>query len=143
MFPARIPRSAAGNALHGLPPDRPTSRLALPSASCRLERIMLRCLLIWPWLFACCSVMLAADWPEFRGPTGQGLVTDGKLPLEWSGTKNVVWKKGLPGHGWSSPVVAGGRIYLTTAVPVEGTKNDQSLRALCLDPKSGNIEWNE
>jgi outer membrane protein assembly factor BamB len=87
--------------------------------------------------------MLAADWPEFRGPTGQGLVTEGKLPLEWSDTKNVVWKKALPGHGWSSPVVAGGRIYLTTAVPVEGTKNDQSLRALCLDAKSGDVLWNE
>jgi outer membrane protein assembly factor BamB len=82
------------------------------------------------------------DWPEFRGPTAQGLVTDGALPTEWSDTKNVAWKQAIPGKGWSSPVTAGGRIYLTSAVPIEGGKDgDLSLQALCLDGETGSIKW--
>jgi outer membrane protein assembly factor BamB len=84
----------------------------------------------------------AADWPEFRGPTGQGLVTEGRLPVEWGPKTNVAWKQALPGQGWSSPVVAGGKIYLTAAVPAEnGKPGDLSLQALCLDADSGNILW--
>lgn len=79
----------------------------------------------------------ADDWPEFRGPTGQGLA-QGNLPVEWSTTKNVVWKKPIPGRGWSSPVVVKGRVYLTTAVPVKG---DQSLGVLCLDAATGKVLW--
>src|SRR5260370_5841374 len=80
------------------------------------------------------------SWPEFRGPTGQGLVAAGKLPTEWGPDKNVAWKQEIPGKGWSSPVILDGRIYLTSAVPVEGgNRNDQSLRALCLSGKTGKI----
>jgi outer membrane protein assembly factor BamB len=85
---------------------------------------------------------LAESWPEFRGPTGQGIVPSGNLPLEWSTTKNVVWKQPIPGSGWSSPVVVNSRIYLTTSVPQEShSKKDQSLQALCLDATSGKILW--
>ena len=45
------------------------------------------------------------SWPEFRGPTGQGIAPEGPLPGEWSPTKNVAWKHPIPGSGWSSPVV--------------------------------------
>jgi len=84
----------------------------------------------------------AESWPEFRGPTGQGIVPSGNLPLEWSTTKNVVWKQPIPGSGWSSPVVVNSRIYLTTSVPQESdSKKDQSLGALCLDATSGKILW--
>jgi outer membrane protein assembly factor BamB len=83
------------------------------------------------------------DWPQFRGPTGQGLAPDAKLPIEWSSTKNVAWKKEIPGVGWSSPVIGGGRIYLTTAVPASEAKaTDWSLRAMCIDAKAGNVIWN-
>ena len=82
----------------------------------------------------------AEDWPEFRGPTGQGHYAGKGLPIEWSTTKNVVWKEAIPGRGWSSPIVVDGRIYLTTAVPVEGSK-DQSLQALCLDAKTSKRIW--
>lgn len=81
----------------------------------------------------------ADDWPEFRGPTGQGLLLKGKLPTTWSKDKNVVWKRDIPGKGWSSPIVVGGRVYLTTAVPGDGS--DQSLRTLCLDAAKGEILW--
>jgi outer membrane protein assembly factor BamB len=83
----------------------------------------------------------AEDWPEFRGPTGQG-VAPGRLPTEWGPTKNIAWKQAIPGRGWSSPVVAKGRVYLTTAVLAEDGSKDVSLRGLCLDARSGNILWN-
>jgi outer membrane protein assembly factor BamB len=82
----------------------------------------------------------ADDWPEFRGPTGQGIAPQGHYPVEWSASKNVAWRKKIPGKGWSSPIVNGGVIYLTTAVPGEG-RSDQSLRALCLNAKTGETIW--
>ena len=95
-------------------------------------------------VFAILPVLLlttsaAADWPQFRGPSGDGHAANAKLATEWSKTRNVTWRKEIPGHGWSSPVVAAGRIYLTTAVPAGG---EQSLRALCLDARTGDVVWN-
>ena len=87
----------------------------------------------------------AADWPQFRGPTGDGIASVKSLPMEWSGDKNIAWKKEIPGRGWSSPVLAGGKIYLTTAVVTRGDeaspKADRSLRALCLDAATGILLW--
>ena len=86
----------------------------------------------------------ADDWPEFRGPTGQGHAAAKDLPVEWGKDKNVAWTTPIPGLGWSSPVVVGGRVYLSTAVSVKGSsKGDQSLRATCLDAGSGKILWDK
>ena len=74
----------------------------------------------------------AEDWPEFRGPTGQGHSSERGLPLDWSESRNVVWKTAVPGRGWSSPVVAAGRVWLTTA-----TDKGASLRALAFDVETG------
>lgn len=82
------------------------------------------------------SLVHAENWPEFRGPTGQGHYDGKNLPVEWSTTKNVAWKQVLPGKGWSTPIVQDGRIYLTGAVPVEQSKV-LSLQALCLDAAGG------
>ncbi len=82
----------------------------------------------------------AADWPQFRGPTGDGRADSAKLPAVWDKTKNVTWRKEVPGLGWSSPVVSGGKIYLTTAVSGM-VMGDYSLRALCLNAKSGEVVW--
>lgn len=90
------------------------------------------------FLFICGSIS-AADWREFRGPGGQGHSTVTALPLEWSAEKNVLWVTPVEGLGWSSPIVVGNRVFLTTAVP-EGTAG-QSLRAACLDGDSGKILW--
>jgi outer membrane protein assembly factor BamB len=89
-------------------------------------------------LLAACLLVLGAglhaeDWPEFRGPTGQGHSAERGLPLEWSESRNVVWKVPVPGRGWSSPVVTGGRVWMTTAVT--GTRT--SLRALAFDVETG------
>ena len=76
----------------------------------------------------------ASDWPQFRGPTGQGVSDETGLPLNWSETTNVRWKIPIPGKGWSSPVVQGDRIWLTTA-----TEEGRSLRAIAVDRNSGAI----
>jgi outer membrane protein assembly factor BamB len=73
------------------------------------------------------------DWPAFRGPDGQGHSAETGLPLEWSETKNIAWKTAVPGLGWSSPVVAGGKVWLTTAVEQRGI----SLRLLAFDVATG------
>lgn len=98
----------------------------------------------WLWLLTLVSLAASAraeNWPDFRGPTGQGLSESRGLPLKWSDTENVAWKQEVPGLGWSSPVVVDKRIYLTTAVPAESS-GDQELRALCLDAGNGQIVWN-
>jgi outer membrane protein assembly factor BamB len=87
------------------------------------------------------ALPLFADWDQFRGPTGQGHAEGKNLPTEWGPQKNVAWKTPIPGLGWSSPVVAGGKVYLTTAVT--GAKGGVSLRALCLDAKTGGIDWDK
>ena len=82
----------------------------------------------------------SADWPQFRGPDGQGHAEAHHLPTEWSTTRNVAWVEDVPGAGWSSPSIYKNRIYLTTAVPSSG--GQQSLHALCLDARSGKTLWN-
>lgn len=81
--------------------------------------------------------VLAEDWPEFRGPTGQGVSGERGLPLIWSETRNVRWKVAIPGRGWSSPAIQGDRIWLTTA-----TEEGKSLRAISVDRNTGGILQN-
>jgi outer membrane protein assembly factor BamB len=83
------------------------------------------------------AAFAAADWPQFRGPGGQGHVTGRDYPLNWSETENVAWKTAIPGLGWSSPVVKGNQIWLTTA-----DDEGHSLRAVCVDRTSGKIVHN-
>jgi outer membrane protein assembly factor BamB len=77
---------------------------------------------------------LAQEWPQFRGPDGQGHARGEGFPVEWSEARNVAWKTTVPGRGWSSPVVGGGRVWLTTAVKAG---RDTSLRLLAFDAASG------
>jgi outer membrane protein assembly factor BamB len=82
------------------------------------------------------TLLLAQDWSEFRGPTGQGLSDARGLPLTWSESQNVRWKASLPGKGWSSPVILGDMVWLTTSIEEE---KGQSLRAICLHRMTGAI----
>ena len=85
-----------------------------------------------------------ADWPEFRGPwgdghaTGPGDTTVLGLPLSWSETHNVKWKTEIPYRGWSTPVVLGGQVWLTTATP-EG----HDFFAICVDAETGQVRDDE
>lgn len=74
------------------------------------------------------------SWPEFRGPTGQGHSDQLGLPTSWSEKKNIIWKTDIPGRGWSSPVIQGEQVWLTTALD-----SGRSLRAICVDFDSGAI----
>jgi outer membrane protein assembly factor BamB len=58
----------------------------------------------------------AGEWPQFRGPTGMGLVAESHFPDAWGQDQHVAWQTALPGTGWSSPIVWGDRLFLTTAV---------------------------
>lgn len=79
------------------------------------------------------SVALAADnWPQFRGPNGDG-VSDAKgVPTKWSETENVRWKVPVHDKGWSSPVVWKDQVWVTTA-----HEKGKEFYAVCLDRKTG------
>ncbi len=99
--------------------------------------------------------LLADDWPQFRGPTGDGISCARGIPLTWSDTHNVAWKVPVPGHGRSSPVVLGDRVWLTTAVEASDPSNaaegnaeasaprektsQLSLAVVCFDRRSGQL----
>lgn len=79
----------------------------------------------------------AENWPGFRGPTRQGVSTETGLPLTWSATNNVAWKAAIPGEGWSSPIVWGDRVFVTTA-----TDEGVSCRVLAVNRLDGRLLWN-
>jgi outer membrane protein assembly factor BamB len=85
--------------------------------------------------------MAADSWPEFRGPGAQGISTATNVPVSWSATSNIAWKVDVPGKGWSSPVLADGKIYLTTACETEGS-TEISLRVICVAAADGRTLWN-
>lgn len=98
-------------------------------------RLSLSCCL---WGLCCWSAF--ADWPDFRGPQANGVTTAQGLPLTWGPAEHIAWKRELPGLAWSSPVIAGGKIWLSNAVEeAEG----YSLRGLRLDAAAGAVEWDK
>lgn len=105
------------------------------SARNRLALLVLAALL-------CLHPATRADWPEFRGPTGDGYATatedEPGLPLEWSETRNVRWKTAIPHRGWSAPVVLGDQIWVTTA-----TEDGHEYFAIGLDAATGAIRYHE
>jgi outer membrane protein assembly factor BamB len=92
------------------------------------------------------SYHVEAEWPEFRGPTQDGHSTAVGLPVEWSATQNVLWKTDLPGRAWSSPIVSGGRIYLTNATTAnhkDDPHDPVTLHMLALDASDGKLLWDQ
>ena len=88
--------------------------------------------------------LAAEEWPDFRGPGGQGHSAIAGLPVDFGPDERVGWKAAIPGKGWSTPIVDGGRVFLTTAVPSgEDPPARQSLRAICLDATSGATLWDK
>ena len=76
------------------------------------------------------TIYAEEEWPEFRGPTGQGHVSSEKsVPVEWSETKNIAWKTPIPGEGHSSPVITGNQIWLTTAITQPLTPEQEKVKA--------------
>src|SRR5690242_8114356 len=106
--------------------------------------------------FAATSV--ETNWPQFRGLGARGVGASTNLPDRWSTTENVAWKAGIPGVGWSSPIVWRDHVFLTTAVssgepepPKKGLyfggerrdapRPEHQWKALCLDLSSGKVRW--
>jgi outer membrane protein assembly factor BamB len=95
------------------------------------------------WTICAAALLAAADlrgepdasvWPQFRGPAGDGHADAKDLPLTWSETSNIGWQTPIHGRGWSSPVVCGSQIWLTTA-----TEDGHELFAVAADRATGRI----
>lgn len=82
------------------------------------------------------ALALAEDlnWPQFRGPRGDGHTTSTGLPLHWSESSNVVWQTAIPGKAWASPVIWGDQIWLANA-----TEDGTELSAVCVDRETGRV----
>ena len=108
------------------------------------------------WWGQACQSVLAEIWPQFRGPGGMGHTAAEGLPVAWSETSNIAWRTPIRGTGWSSPVVFGDQIWLTTAVSQDASAaelaaarvgqvipvalaKDLELYAICVDARSGAI----
>jgi outer membrane protein assembly factor BamB len=72
-------------------------------------------LALFGFALPCLPALGGDDWPQFRGPNGSAVSPDKHLPGKWSTEKNVAWKAKLPGYGWSSPIVWGDKVFVTTA----------------------------
>ena len=105
------------------------------------------------------------NWPQWRGPSGQGTSLEKNLPAEWTANKNVKWKTTIPGRGHSSPIVWGNRIFLTTAIEQDlvpgakavthmdgdkvfapdsvGADHKHLFEVICLNAKTGKILWEQ
>lgn len=111
-------------------------------------------------LFAATAIWAADDdWARWRGPSENGMAR-GDAPTEWSDTKNVAWRTPIPGRGFSSPVIWGEKIFVTTAVPTgnsapatgqpgsragggSGAGLEHKFLVMCLDRKSGKVLWEQ
>jgi outer membrane protein assembly factor BamB len=113
-------------------------------------------------LAGACLFAANDDWPRWRGPNDDGMAR-GEAPVEWSNTKNVAWRVSIPGRGYSSPVIWGDRIFLTTAVPAgaapiappparpqgrgagggAGAGREHKFVVLCLDRHTGKLLWEQ
>lgn len=98
-----------------------------------------------------------ANWPQFRGPDSTSVSANSTFPHKWSATENVAWKTDLPGRSWSSPIVWGNRIFITSVVnsveseaPKKGLyfggerpqpKSEHQWKVLCLDLATGKMLW--
>ena len=80
------------------------------------------------------SLVIGWQWPEFKGPNGSGTSTATGLPLTWSDTEHVRWKTALHGRAWSSPVVLGNQVWVTTA-----TEDGKQLFAIAVDQATGKV----
>lgn len=112
------------------------------------------------------ATSFAANWPQWRGPSGQGVSEEKNLPTQWGVGKNIKWKTAIPGRSHSSPIVWGNRVFLTTAVEGDvvpgakavkhmmgdkeflhpdsiGADREHSFKVISLDRETGKILWEQ
>lgn len=124
------------------------------------------------WLILSCVLQLllvstrahgedaVTNWPQFRGADSRGVSTNANLPDHWSATENVEWKADIPGRGWSSPIVWGNSIFLSTVINTgaserlkkglymggerpEIPKSIHQWKVICIDLESGKTRWDK
>lgn len=94
------------------------------------------------------------DWPQWRGPLGNGVAPRSDAPLRFAAGDGVAWKVSIPGRGNSSPVVFGDHVFVTTAIPVGDTERirdrprrrrprriEQEFRVIAIDRRDGSVAW--
>lgn len=112
-------------------------------------RLFLSVMLTAACLFLVPPQSQAADWSQFRGPSGNGVSDSTGLPTEWNSEKNIVWKAKLPGHGSSSPVLFGDQVFVTSYTGYGLTEEDNGnpadlrLHVISVNRDSGEIMWDE
>src|SRR5688500_4080542 len=106
------------------------------------NRRLINCFIVWRLVgrslsrplcgLACALLFLSLPvqgqdraWPQFRGPESNPVGTHARLAERWSKTENVEWSQEIPGRGWSSPIVTGGKVYLTTVTTEGKSKQPQ------------------
>ncbi len=103
----------------------------------KILRMRSKLLIVLPGLTLLASISFG-EWPQFRGPNGNGISDAKNLPITWGAGKNVKWKAAIPGRAWSSPVILKNQIWMTTA-----TENGSQLSVVCVDRETGKILHNE
>ena len=128
---------------------------------CLCDHLLMTRLLLPLWAFcaaASLNLTAAVERPEWRGHGGQGHASGSGLPVRWSESQNVIWKMPIVGRGWSSPVIDGDQIWMTTAIETEASAEDAAkrlktntgdqpltllekveYRAVCVSRKSGKV----
>lgn len=121
----------------------------------------MRILFVAFFALACGAPVRAQEsnqWPQFRGPHARGVAEGAHLPDRWSTTDNFAWKRDIPGRGWSSPIVWGNRVFITTVInkgeseePKKGlyfggerlkpSESPHEWKVVCLDLETGDVLW--
>ena len=99
---------------------------------------MLKTVLIWSMVvtfFLCGDVAFAENWPNWRGPTRDGISAETNLPVEWDTEQNIAWKRAMPAWSGSTPVIWNELIFINVAV------DDDNLELWCLDRNTGETQW--
>src|SRR5437879_3651363 len=142
VLPApRIIRCSYRNGRTFSPPGKLTRWMSITpsSGTCCIKRAF--CMKLKLVLTVACSLILPAaaraeNWPEWRGPRGDGTSLEKDVPVCWSETSNVLWKTEIPGTGHASPIVWEDRVFTVSALA-----DTQERVLLCLDRKTGDIVW--
>jgi outer membrane protein assembly factor BamB len=124
----------------------------------KLRSRMILCISTLGILLCYGSLDAQTNWPQFRGTDSRGISTEINLPSKWSATENIAWKSDIPGRGWSSPIVWGNQIFLTSVINSGTTEEAKKglyfggerpkppttvhqYKVYCLDLSTGKIIW--
>jgi outer membrane protein assembly factor BamB len=92
------------------------------------------------WVVALMAAPSAENWPQWRGPSLNGLSAERNLPVRWSPTENITWKIDLPAWSGSTPIVWGDRIFLNVAEDLK-VREGNNLFLWCIDRNKGSVLW--